>query len=66
MQIALRLSLAPTGATDACEAAKMNRRAIEGYGKTLGKQHPDTLTSLSNLADVLSTKGEYETAKERN
>ncbi|KAK5107705.1 hypothetical protein LTR62_000899 [Meristemomyces frigidus] len=36
------------------EAAEtMNRRALEGCEKVLGKEHPDTLTSVSDLALVL-------------
>jgi tetratricopeptide (TPR) repeat protein len=32
----------------------------------LGKGHPDTLTSVSNLALVLSDQGKYEAAEEAN
>jgi len=35
------------------EAEALNRRGLEGREKELGVQHPDTLTSVSNLADVL-------------
>jgi hypothetical protein len=34
-------------------AEEMNRRALEGREKTLGKKHPDTLISVRNLASVL-------------
>ena len=34
-------------------AEEMNRRALEGYKKVLGVEHPSTLTSVSNLALVL-------------
>ena len=44
----------------------MNRRALEGSEKALGKEHPDTLTSVSNLALVLSSQGKYEAAEEMN
>ena len=30
----------------------------------LGKEHPDTLTSMNNLANVLSDQGKYEEAEE--
>jgi tetratricopeptide (TPR) repeat protein len=29
----------------------------------LGKEHPDTLTSINNLAQVLSRRGKYEEAE---
>ncbi len=32
----------------------------------LGKEHPDTLTSVSNLVAVLERQGKYEAAKEMN
>jgi hypothetical protein len=35
------------------EAEAMNRRALDGYEKVLGKEHPDTLTSADNLALLL-------------
>jgi hypothetical protein len=34
-------------------AEEMNRRAPAGYEKVLGVEHPETLTSVSNLAAVL-------------
>ena len=33
-------------------------------GRVLGKEHPDTLTSMNNLGSVLSRQGKYEEAKE--
>jgi Tfp pilus assembly protein PilF len=47
-------------------AEGMDRWALEGYEKALGKEHPDTLTSVSNLALVLQYQGEYEAAEEMN
>jgi Tetratricopeptide repeat len=44
----------------------MNRRALDGYEKALGKEHPHTLTSVSNLARVLESQGKYEAAEEMN
>jgi hypothetical protein len=45
---------------------EMNRRALAGREKVLGVEHPDTLTSVSNLALVLRYQGKYETAEEMN
>ena len=44
----------------------MNRRALEGYEKVLGKEHPATLTSVNNLAGVLQDQGKYEEAEKMN
>jgi tetratricopeptide (TPR) repeat protein len=52
------------GSYDAAE--EMNRRALGGYKKALGKEHPDTLVSVSNLAVVLTRQGKYEQAEEMN
>ena len=48
------------------EAEQMNRRALEGYEKVLGREHPDTLTSVNNLASVLRYQGKYEEAEQMN
>lgn len=40
----------------------MNRRALEGRGKALGKEHPSTLTSVYNLFYLLQTRHRYEDA----
>lgn len=37
----------------------MHRRALEGYKKVLGSEHPDTLTSVSNLWSVLDRQVKY-------
>ncbi|OQN95386.1 hypothetical protein B0A48_18634 [Cryoendolithus antarcticus] len=47
-------------------AETMNRRALEGCEKVLGKEHPDTLASVSNLALVLQYQGKYEAAETMN
>jgi tetratricopeptide (TPR) repeat protein len=47
-------------------AEKMYREALEGREKMLGKEHPDTLTSVNNLASVLRDQGEYEEAEVMN
>jgi hypothetical protein len=48
------------------EAEKLNRRALEENEKGLGAQHPDTLTSVSNLASVLRYQGRYDEAEMLN
>jgi tetratricopeptide (TPR) repeat protein len=45
------------------EAESMHRRALEGYEKVLGVEHPDTLTSVSQLGTVLERQGKYEEAE---
>ena len=44
----------------------MNRRALGGREKVLGKEHPDTLTSVSNLALILEYQGMHEEAEAMN
>ena len=44
----------------------MNRRALEGKEKALGKEHPDTLISVNNLALVLQYQGKHEEAEQMN
>jgi hypothetical protein len=46
-------------------AEEMNRRALAGYEKVLGVEHPSTLTSVSSLASVLQYYGKYHAAEER-
>ncbi|KAH7175986.1 putative kinesin [Dactylonectria macrodidyma] len=48
------------------EAEQMNRRALDAQEKVLGREHPDTLTSVSNLAAVLQCQGKYEEAEQMN
>jgi tetratricopeptide (TPR) repeat protein len=45
-------------------AEEMYRRALEGYEKVLGLEHPLTLASVSNLAWVLQDQRKYEAAEE--
>jgi hypothetical protein len=33
---------------------------LKAREKVLGREHPDTLTSVNNLGDVLSKQGKYE------
>ncbi|KAK3613285.1 hypothetical protein LTR22_028216, partial [Elasticomyces elasticus] len=47
-------------------AEAMNRRALKGREKALGPEHPDTLTSVSDLPLVLQSQGKYEAAEEMN
>jgi tetratricopeptide (TPR) repeat protein len=47
-------------------AEKMNQQALAGREKALGAEHPDTLTSVNNLALVLQSLGKYELAEEMN
>jgi tetratricopeptide (TPR) repeat protein len=48
------------------KAEGLNWRALEGCEKELGEQHPDTLTSVSNLALVLQYQGKYDEAEKMN
>jgi tetratricopeptide (TPR) repeat protein len=43
---------------------RLERIILETKTTSLGKQHPDTLMSMNNLASVLSYQGKYEQAKE--
>jgi tetratricopeptide (TPR) repeat protein len=47
-------------------AARMIRKALATRETMLGKEHPDTLKSVSNLASVLRYQGKYEEAEETN
>jgi hypothetical protein len=44
----------------------MNRRALEGDEKLLGREYLDTLTSVGNLASVLRDQGTYKKAEKIN
>jgi hypothetical protein len=56
------LALADQGKYEAAE--EMHRRALTGCEKVLGVEHPETLTSISNLALVLQDQGKYRAAEE--
>jgi tetratricopeptide (TPR) repeat protein len=45
-------------------AEELNRRALRDQRTILGKEHPETLASMSNLADILSRQGEYKEAEQ--
>jgi tetratricopeptide (TPR) repeat protein len=49
------------GATD--EAHRMYKRAIDGFEKRRGKNHPDTFTAVHKLAELLHKLGLNEDAK---
>ena len=46
------------------EAEKMNQRALKGYEKALGREHPDTLTYVYWLAYHLHKQKQYNVAAE--
>ncbi|GKT48975.1 nephrocystin-3 [Colletotrichum spaethianum] len=46
------------------EAEQLNRKALKGREKVLGKEHPDTLRSVNNLASVLYDQGKYDEAEQ--
>jgi tetratricopeptide (TPR) repeat protein len=48
------------------EAEAMNRQTLALYETVLGREHPFTLTSMSNLALVLVRQGKYEEAEAMN
>ena len=45
------------------EAEPIQRRALEIREKVLGPNHPDTATSLNNLAGIYSSQGQYKEAE---
>lgn len=44
------------------KAVEMSRRALEGNEKALGKEHPNTLTSVCCLAYLLHQQKKYKDA----
>jgi tetratricopeptide (TPR) repeat protein len=44
-------------------AEEISRDALDGREKVLGPEHPDTLTSVSNLGSLLKSQGKYEEAE---
>ncbi|OSS43186.1 hypothetical protein B5807_12172, partial [Epicoccum nigrum] len=44
-------------------AGEMNQSALEAREKVLGREHPNTLASMNNLALVLDSQGKYEEAE---
>jgi tetratricopeptide (TPR) repeat protein len=47
-------------------AEEMDGSALETREEVLGREHPDTLTSMGNLAVVLNRQGKYEEAEAMN
>ena len=45
------------------QAEELYRRALTGMEDQLGAVHPDTLSSVSNLADLLQAKGSFAEAR---
>jgi tetratricopeptide (TPR) repeat protein len=45
-------------------ALEWYQRALDGYEKTLGKDHPSTLSTVNNMAIVFRSQGEYDKALE--
>ena len=50
----------------AAEAEVMAASCLRTRRRMLGNDHPDTLTSVSNLASMLQDQGKYEAAEEMN
>ncbi len=44
---------------DYAGAEPLNRRALESYERVSGPEHPNTLSSVNNLAELLRSKGDY-------
>src|SRR5437762_12235926 len=52
--------------SDQSEKEQQYRRALKDKENSLGFNHADTLTSLSNLASVFLDQGRYKAAEEMN
>lgn len=61
-----RFALVPKPSFDMADrtAEEMGKYTLEGRDKVLGPDHPNTLTSISNLANVLGGQGKYSAAEE--
>jgi tetratricopeptide (TPR) repeat protein len=46
------------------EAEQMHRQTLDLKKKVLGEEHPSTLGSINNLAEVLRQQGKYEEAEQ--
>ena len=49
-------------ASPRCQAEALNRRALTGLEAHLGANHPETLTSMNNLANLLRQQGKLDEA----
>ena len=45
------------------DAEKLQRQTLDIRRRVLGKEHPDTLSSMNNLANVLSDEAKYAEAE---
>ncbi|PMD21295.1 hypothetical protein NA56DRAFT_528160, partial [Hyaloscypha hepaticicola] len=48
------------------EAEAIDRQVLQLRETVLGKEHPDTLTNMSNLAVLLASQGQYTKAEAMN
>ena len=56
----LEQSVRPASKTDVMAyGVKANRHVLETRERTLGRENPDTLTSVNNLAFLLEARGNY-------
>jgi len=46
------------------EAAELHEKVLQAMRRTLGMEHPDTLTSMSNLAGTYQSLGQMKEAAE--
>jgi len=58
------MALKPSGQGKYAEAEQMHRETLALRDRVLGKEHPDTLTSMNNLANTLSSQGKYAEAEQ--
>jgi tetratricopeptide (TPR) repeat protein len=42
------------------EAEQIHRQALELREKVLGREHPNTLTSINSLGSILNNEGKYD------
>lgn len=49
-----------------CPQKRLNRQVLQIRESVLGKEHPNTLTSASNLTAVLWHQGKYEAARDES
>ena len=61
--ILAKLAVASHYAGDYATGVERARRALEAIERVLGREHPDTLTSVYNLAALLKSKGDYDAAE---
>jgi tetratricopeptide (TPR) repeat protein len=59
----VRTGLFLSGQAQYAEAELLYKQALGIYERTLGPEHPDTITSLDNLADLYRLQGRYAEAE---